>query len=74
LAVFFLYPFGQTGFTAVIFLINLPLTQLIVSFFILGVTVTLGEGEFLGVAVGVGVGVGVGDLLVVGVGVFFGEP
>ena len=30
---FFLYPAGQTGLTAVTFLINLPLTQVIVIFF-----------------------------------------
>ena len=31
---FFLYPFGHFGFTALIFLVNLPLTQVMVFFFI----------------------------------------
>ena len=64
---FFLYPFGQVGFTAVTLLVNLPFTQVIVIFLAaggLGVLVTAGTatstGTGVSVATGAGVGVGVG--------------
>jgi hypothetical protein len=42
---FFLYPFGHTGFTAVTFLLILPLTQVIVDFFAEGAAVAVGAGS-----------------------------
>jgi len=39
-----LYPLGQTGLTAVIFLVTTPFLQVIVTFFGAGAGVGLGEG------------------------------
>jgi hypothetical protein len=59
----FLYPVGQTGFTAVTFLTVLPLTQMMVlrftTAFSVGVAVGVGVAVTTGAGVGVGVGVGV---------------
>ena len=50
-----LYPFGQTGLTAVTFLTNLPLTHVIVIFLASGAAVTITVGVEEGVGAGVGV-------------------
>ena len=62
---FFLNPFGQVGLTAVTFLVNLPLTQVIVVFLAtagFAVWVATGAATSIvgGASVTTGVGVGVG--------------